>query len=74
MPMREHISFYNPETKSVITVHVAESNQLPAMAGYWHTETNVLLLGADRWAEWQTLSGDLVKRGRFLEKVQQPLL
>lgn len=75
MALRQTISFYDKLSKQVISIQVAESAQVPHSAGYWNTDTNQILLGRDRFSEWESLTGHLEKQIEFirgLEKVRKP--
>jgi hypothetical protein len=75
MALRQTISFFDKLSKQVISIQVAESSQLPQSAGYWNTDTNQILLGAERFSEWETLTGHLEKQIEFifsLQKVTRP--
>ena len=77
MALRQTISFFDKLSKQVISIQVAESAQLPQSAGYWNTETNQILLGPERFSEWETLTGHLEKQIEFirsLQKVTRPLV
>lgn len=69
--MREHTSFYDANSKTVITVSVGNSSRLSKTEGYWKIDSNQVLLGADRWEEWQQLSGDLIAKGAFMAKLEK---
>ncbi|MDB5149632.1 MAG: hypothetical protein JWQ57_3652 [Mucilaginibacter sp.] len=77
MALRQTISFFDKLSKQVISIQVAESAQLPQSAGYWNTDTNQILLGMERFSEWETLTGHLEKQIEFifsLQKVTRPLM
>jgi hypothetical protein len=77
MALRQTISFFDKLSKQVISIQVAESAQLPQSAGYWNIETNQILLGPERFSEWETLTGHLEKQIEFirsLQKVTRPLV
>jgi hypothetical protein len=49
MALRQTISFFDKLSKQVISIQVAESSNIPPGAGYWNTDTNQILLGAERF-------------------------
>ena len=77
MPSKHTISFYDKPSRQVISIQVAESSKLPSDGGYWNTETNQILLGKERFCEWDSLTGHLERQVNFilkLEKIKRPLL
>jgi hypothetical protein len=77
MALRQTISFFDKLSKQVISIQVAESAKLAQSAGYWNTDTNQILLGGERFNEWETLTGHLEKQIEFiwgLQKVTWPLI
>jgi len=71
MPPRQTISFFDKLSKQVISIQVAESAQLPQSAGYWNADTNQVLLGRDRFSEWETLTGHLERQVEFILSLQK---
>jgi hypothetical protein len=77
MGLRQTISFFDKISKQVISIQVAESSNLPFEAGFWNTDTNQILLGKERFNEWEELTGHLERQIEFilkLEKVTRPLV
>ena len=77
MALRQTISFFDKLSKQVISIQVAKSAKLAQSAGYWNTATNQILLGSERFNEWETLTGHLEKQIEFiggLQKVTWPLI
>ena len=71
MPQRQTVSFFDKLSKQVISIQVAESAQLPQSAGYWNADTNQILLGRDRFSEWETLTGHLERQIEFILGLQK---
>jgi hypothetical protein len=71
MPPRQTISFFDKLSKQVISIQVAESARLPQSAGYWNANTNQVLLGRDRFSEWETLTGHLERQIEFILGLQK---
>jgi hypothetical protein len=77
MAYKHTISFYDHISGTVITLQIAQSNNIHDNAGYWNTGNNQMLLGKIRFAEWEDLTGHLEKQVQFilkLEKVTQSLI
>jgi len=77
MALRQTISFFDKLSKQVISIQVAEYSNIPPGAGYWNTDTNQILLGAERFHDWERMTGHLEMQIKFilsLEKVTQTLL
>jgi hypothetical protein len=71
------ISFFDTLSKQVISIQVAESSNLHPDTGYWNTATNQILLGKERFSEWNELTGHLERQIDFilkLEKVTRSLI
>jgi hypothetical protein len=71
MPPRQTISFFDKLSKQVISIQVAESAQLPQSAGFWNADTNQVLLGRERFSEWETLTGHLERQVEFILSLQK---
>jgi hypothetical protein len=77
MAQKHTISFYDHISSTVISLQIAQSNNIHADAGYWNTDNNQILLGKVRFAEWEDLTGHLEKQIAFvlkLEKATQRLI
>lgn len=77
MASKHTISFYDKLSQQVISIQVAESAKLNHDSGFWNTDTNQILLGKDRFAEWESMTGHLEKQIEFilkLDKATRPLI
>jgi hypothetical protein len=77
MAHKHTISFYDHISSAVITLQIAQSDNIHVDGGYWNTDNNQILLGKVRFAEWEDLTGYLEKQIQFifkLEKVTQSLI
>ncbi|MDB5288432.1 MAG: hypothetical protein JWR05_3381 [Mucilaginibacter sp.] len=77
MASKHTISFYDKLSQQVISIQIAESPKLTPDNGFWNTETNQILLGRERFSEWESLTGHLERQIDFilkLQKVTRPLI
>jgi hypothetical protein len=52
MGPRQTISFFDKISNKVISIQVAGSSHIASGAGFWNTGTNQVLLGAERFDDW----------------------
>ncbi|MDJ1505481.1 hypothetical protein [Xanthocytophaga agilis] len=55
-------------------LHICTDPGMPAAAGLWITEVNYIVLGNDRWLEWNEIYGHSEKQKIFLAKVEKHTL
>ncbi|WP_374950242.1 hypothetical protein [Mucilaginibacter sp.] len=58
-------------SQQVISLQVAHSLKLNPYDGYWNVDTNQILLGKDRFEEWESMTGHLEKQIEFLLKLSK---
>ncbi|MDJ1483531.1 hypothetical protein QNI16_23740 [Cytophagaceae bacterium YF14B1] len=52
-------------------LHICTDPGMPATAGLWITDVNYIMLGNDRWLEWNEIYGHSEKQKSFLAKVEK---
>ncbi|MDJ1502737.1 hypothetical protein [Xanthocytophaga agilis] len=69
--MQRHTLTISDAEGCLIDLHICTHASLAATDGFWVTDVNYVLLGSERWAEWNELYGHNDKQTNFLSKVKR---
>ncbi|MDJ1468181.1 hypothetical protein [Xanthocytophaga flava] len=66
-----HILTISDNNGGLIDLHICTDPGLGATVGIWVTDINYVMLGSERWAEWNDIYGNTDKQKLFLSKVEK---
>lgn len=68
--MRETLTI-STEEGNLLDIRVMTSRETPPTAGIFVESENLILLGSERWEEWQDISGNDKKQRKFIQKLER---
>jgi hypothetical protein len=65
----ETLSFLDEDKSLVINLFIAKSNKIKPTEGFFNVAEGQILLGSDRFEEWQSIYGNTYKQKAFIKSL-----